>query len=511
MSVQVRAETSSVAEFTLPFVIRGKLIEGDEYVRNGNGFVLRMPDPARALNTYLATDARDTTDLYDLTIDEIVAFLAELGRRLDPDRNPYLAAAYELSVLTSRLPERVLRTIYTEQLRYFFRSDILLHAVDRRIGRRYLDGWVREHGPDGRRIRIRAYGARTVHVIAGNTPGVAGVTVTRNALTRSDALIKTPSNDPLTAVALARTMIDIDPFHPITKHLSVLHWPGGDERVEKRVFSNANIDKIVAWGGADAINNAAHYVGPGVELIALDPKSSVSLLGRSALDAGEGAREGARRLARDVGMYNQEGCVNSRVVYVETAGVSDPRRGLRQLAEGVYQEIQNLPAGYSAPVEHLPGQLRDELDAVELLGDPELIGHADGNGGVLISSDSRPVDFVERLGSRYVNLVPVRRFDEVLQGLKSAVQTVGVWPPSLKKRLLHPLALAGAQRIVLLGAATNPFGNQSIPQDGIEVLRRMCRWIVSEDEPGEPADDPSWAGGVHEPNDNVRRMSDLHA
>jgi hypothetical protein len=28
--------------------------------------------------------------------------------------------------------------------------------------------------------------------------------------------------------------------------------------------------------------------------------------------------------------------------------------------------------------------------------------------------------------------------------------------------------------------------NQAIPQDGIEVLRRMCRWIVDEGDPDEP-------------------------
>src|ERR1700739_3120704 len=60
---------------------------------------------------------------------------------------------------------------------------------------------------------------------------VSDITVLRSALTRSDVIIKAPSNDPLTAMAIARTLRDIAPDHPITKHLAVGYWKGGDEQV----------------------------------------------------------------------------------------------------------------------------------------------------------------------------------------------------------------------------------------------------------------------------------------
>jgi Acyl-CoA reductase (LuxC) len=306
--------------------------------------------------------------------------------------------------------------------------------------------------------------------------------VTRNALTRSDALIKTPSNDPLTAIALARTMIEMDSDHPVTRHLSVMHWLGGDERIEMQVFSSTSIDKIVAWGGAGAIENAARYVGPGVELVALDPKRSMSLLGARALDGDAGTREAAYLLSRDLGLYNQVGCVNARVAYVETEGVTDPQRQLRLLGQAVYESLQTLPLDYSAPVDRLDPRLSKELETASFMGEPEVIGKADGRGGVILSEESKPVDFSEILSGRYLNLVPVVDFSAVLASVTSTDQTVGVWPPMLKEEIAHTLALAGVQRIVSLGGATNPYGNQTIPQDGIEVLRRMCRWIINEDE-----------------------------
>ena len=64
---------------------------------------------------------------------------------------------------------------------------------------------------DGRELRIRAFGARALHVPAGNGGLVSAVTIIRNAITRSDAIIKAPSNDPLTAMAIARTLAEVAP------------------------------------------------------------------------------------------------------------------------------------------------------------------------------------------------------------------------------------------------------------------------------------------------------------
>ncbi len=64
-----------------------------------------------------------------------------------------------------------------------------------------------------------------------NAPSALGVV--RNAITRSNAIFKTPSNDPLTAAAIARTMIDMAPQHPQTKHRSVASWKGGGAAGER--------------------------------------------------------------------------------------------------------------------------------------------------------------------------------------------------------------------------------------------------------------------------------------
>jgi hypothetical protein len=479
--------------FEVPAIVRGTLVEGtDIRVPLTGDDAFCTPDPHRIVDRLVLRSRSELHDLYELSVDDIVEFLAGLGKHLNLDANEHLQRAFALSVKTSRLTERVLRTVYESQLEHFFRADVLREAVDRRIGP-YLESWVAERGVEDRPVRIRAFGCRAVHVVAGNSPGVSAITVTRNALTRGDAIIKSPSNDPLTAYAIARTMVDYAPDHPVTRHLSVLYWRGGDEVVERALYDQRAVDKVVAWGGGSLVESLSRSVGPGVELIVLGPKQSASLIGARALATEASRDEAGGLLARDVGLFDQEGCVNSRVAYVDITGVPDPLVKLHDLAERVWSGIQGLPDAYSNPAARLPASLTEHLRMAQLVGSPEVVGGATPAGGVVISGSGRKVDFAATLSCRYVNLVPVEGFSEVVNGFTSETQTVGVYPAALRAELRDELALAGVQRVVDLGHATNLFGNQTIPQDGIEVLRRLCRWVV--DEAG--ADGAGAVGAAH--------------
>src|SRR3546814_3819196 len=99
-----------------------------------------------------------------------------------------------------------------------------------------------------------------------------------NAISRSYAILKTPSNDPVTATAVARTMIDMDPDHPLTRHLSVAYWKDGDEEVEQFLYDPIGIEKIVAWGGLNGIKHLTRYLQPGLVLVTLDPTQSSTIL-----------------------------------------------------------------------------------------------------------------------------------------------------------------------------------------------------------------------------------------
>jgi hypothetical protein len=308
---------------------------------------------------------------------------------------------------------------------------------------------------------------------------VSAVTIMRNTLTRSDMIIKTPSNDPLTAVAIARTMIDMAPDHPITRHLSVGYWKGGDERIEAALYQPRFIEKIVAWGGMASIKHIAKYIQPGIDLITLDPKLSSTIIGKEAFESEERMREVARRTALDIGVNNQQACLNARVVYAQTgtdeAGIATANR----FGQLVYDAIQALPIHLSNPVRAVNPELAQELEGLRFARMLYRTYGGDGRGGVIVSQTDEPVEFSPLLNNRVANIVPVDDLEIPIRAVTAYTQTIGIYPAELVPVIRDRLAYHGAQRLVTLGFVATK-RTVAGPQDGIEPMRRMCKWILNE-------------------------------
>lgn len=467
----------STETITIPLIVRGKVIESDllSFGARAGGISFQAPDASKHLSK-LPANAQSLNDLYRLSLDEIIDFMAKVGAALDLETNTHLRAAFELSAVTSGMSRSILESLY-RGLPLSFSKATIAKLVETQIGREYLEGWVDHDVGNGRTVSVRAFGARTVHVIAGNSPGVAFLTVLRSAITRSDAIIKLPSNDPMTAIAILRTMIDIGPDHPVTKHLSAAYWKGGDERVEAALYQPRNIEKIVAWGGFASITHITKYLQPGIDLITLDPKHSGSIIGPEALESDASIADVAAKAALDIGAYNQELCANARVIYV-VCDEHDPAQmaKLDQLGAAILAEIGKLPPTISTPAKNVSAQLLDELAGIALQEDFFKLHQGEENAGaVIVSQFDEVVEFSDILANRTANLVPVASIAEAIKRINAASQTVGVYPDTLKVQIRDALAIQGAQHIVSLGKVTQlgSFG----PQDGLQIERRMLKWV----------------------------------
>lgn len=464
----------------VPLIIRGEVIEAADLEFGGrrNESRFSTPDVAQHVGR-LAIPASGLADQYQLRFADILDYLDELGSRLNLG-NPFIQQALQLSIETSGLTEGILRYSY-ETMGGLFRRGHVREIAERAIGIAHLDNWVETRLQNGCRVSKRAFGARTVHVVAGNIPAVSAATIVRNALTRGDALIKLPSNDPMTAAAIARTMIEMAPTHPLTRHLSVAYWKGGNTSVEELIYQPANIEKIVAWGGHASISHISKYIQPGIELVTLDPKLSSTIIGREAFNDDATMRYVAEQIAADACAYNQEGCGNARVVYVQSGTDESGLAAANLLGEYLWQSINGLPEAVSAPAGQLDPALKEELDALRISGGNwfKLIGGTNA-GGVIVSQLGEPVDFAASLCNRVVNLVPVDDLEVPIRSISSYTQTIGIYPEDLKLQLRDRLAIFGAQRLVTLGygCTASPFVYGV--QDSIEPLRRMCKWIVDE-------------------------------
>ena len=462
-------------------VLRGQVVETDliEFGGRGGDISFLAPDPHSIADRIPLASPRLMEDLYELSLEDILDYLAKLGSRLNVRTNDYLREARDYSYATAPTTKPIMDAFF-EHLEPMFDPDRVRAMADFTIGVPYLEGWV-EKDINGSKVGIRAYGARSLHIVAGNGPVLGALTILRGAVTRSDTIIKVPSNDPFTTGAIARTMVDMAPDHPVTRHLAVAYWRGGDEALESRIYQPHNIEKICAWGGFASVKHVTKYIQPGIELITLDPKRSAGIVGGEALESGEMMQEAANRIATDVGANNQTACANCRMVYVMCGTDEEGVEKLKELGKLTYQSLLKLPEALSTKPKRYDQELKNQVDMLRLSDDfYTVIGGEEGEGAILVSHTPDRVDFWEYLADRTVNLVPVDTLEEVLDVVDSYTQTVGVFPESLREVVRHRGALHGGQRFVALGYAFNGPGLVG-PQDGIEPMRRIVKWIISEE------------------------------
>jgi hypothetical protein len=405
----------------------------------------------------------------DVPLQEVIEFLVETGRRLDLEKNEHLATACANAARINHLPVDVSERLY-RGLGRFFRRELVEFEVRQGLGAD-VDGWSEIVRPSGSIMRIRPFPIRILHFLAGNAPGLAAVTLMRSCLSRGVHLLKLPSNDLFTAPAILLTMADIDPAHPLVRSHSAAYWRGGNEAVEREIFRTELFDTVVAWGGESAIRNVQTMTGPGLDLVALNPKVSISLVGKEAFADDETLSAATRAAALDVG--HQEACQDSRVQFVEGT-VEEVDRYSQRLVKHL-QAQASQEGGRPTP----PEILQTVADREAVGDDVRTWGRPDGSGMVIRSAAPLPIYPI----GRTVNVVPVRDLREATSYVDTRTQTVGVYPDTRRAAVRDAMCASGAQRIVALGASIGTEPPHGRPHDGFNVLHRMVRWVVEEERP----------------------------
>lgn len=464
------AEAKAESVLAAKHFVRGKLVEGDEVRHRSRDLGADFTTPAVDLDA-LITPRSEMPPLLDVKISEIVDFLAETGSRMSVKSNPYLQECLERVVATSPLPRRIIENLY-EEAPFFLRKEVLWSIVESSFSEpAQLDGWVKKTDCYGQKSSLRAFPPRMVHMLAGNSPSGCIASIVQGALCKAINLFKMPSSDPFTCVAILRTMAEVDPKHPLIKSMSAIYWRGGDERIEKMVYRPQFFDRIVAWGGGDAINNVIKYLGPGIQLVSFDPKSSISMIGRESFGSDESISQIAELAAEDITVFNQDACLASRFIFVEANG--EP---VEKFCAKLQERLGVDRATASAVGRLPPSDIREEVEVMQAMGDEFRVwGRFDGRGLVILSD--KPVDF--HPSGKTVNVVTVNSLSDAIRYVNVATQTIGVWPPERKPELRDRIASAGGQRLCRLGSAyKHTLGG---PHDAMYPMQRFVHWMKDED------------------------------
>jgi hypothetical protein len=488
LSFDVLHQASPAPAFGLEgaFVLREPAPQSE---RSTRFLVFPRPDP-RALVE--GDPSRLAATLHSLSFAEVLDFAASLREVLQAARAE-VQESVRLVGAGAYVDPAMLALVF-DVLPELFNPEGLAESVDRELGgdghrgREYLDGWVgvEADAPRGMTARfgdfavgfrlgarpfrpaVRATPTRQLHITAGNSPLLPLVSFIRGLSTKGACVVKSPAEASLATAVVGAAMRAVDPAHPITRHTSLLYWPGGDRSMEDALFAPGSFDRVVVWGAADTVASVRART-PLTKTVALNPRYGVSLIAESA---GELLEEAAARGSIDTLIWEQQACTASLVHYVEgdeAAAVRYARALAAALARWDEKRRRPLPRSLQGKIrllrrgEWVRGTWFENAVGGEL------------SSAVVVMPGS--VDLSLHPMSRLVVVKAVPRIADVAPTLSAAVASAGVFPEGAIPRLRDPLASVGVSSVLPLGEGERTY--PGIPHDGMRVLSELVNWTNS--------------------------------
>ena len=172
------------------------------------------------------------------------------------------------------------------------------------------------------------------HVIAGNTPLLAWVSVIRALLVRSASLVKLPSGPAAGWGRLfAESLADVSP--DLAGCVRLTQWTGGTHDLDGALCRGADI--VMAHGSDETLNALRSLCPPHTPFVGYGHRVSFAVV-----PEGQGTAEAALGLARDVLLCDQGGCLSPQAIFVEGSQDQNVAFGER-LAQALTQVASTYP------------------------------------------------------------------------------------------------------------------------------------------------------------------------
>ncbi|HVS14593.1 MAG TPA: acyl-CoA reductase [Thermoanaerobaculia bacterium] len=285
------------------------------------------------------------------------------------------------------------------------------------IGRGLLGASAEELFAHAAAAPVRERAPPALVVLSANLPGLAMQTVLPALALGRPLVLRSSTREPCFAPALLRALAAEEPA--LAHAFAALTGPHGDALEDTLL---AGCDPVLAYGGRRALDALRRRVAG--RLVELGPKLSLALVGGGAGD------DEISRLARDVALFDQRGCLSVQLVL----GPAPAERVARALVRGLDRQASSLPPG--APSLEESAAVARELDLARLRGDAVIPAAA---GAVVIEPADAPLRPAP--GGRVVRLRRVAGLDAVptlltpWSGLLQGVALAGIDPAQVEPAL----------------------------------------------------------------------------
>jgi hypothetical protein len=324
-------------------------------------------------------------------------------------------------------------------------------------GEKLLDLVAREIGPGD---PLGAAGASMVSgfdttavFLAGAIPMPTLLALVAPLALRSPVLAKVASRDPVTAHHVARSIAECDPL--LGQCVDCVEFTRGDGDSADALLM---ADCVVASGSDETVAAVGARVRPPRRLVTYGHRLSVSVLGSAAL-RGSRLLDAAARLALDVALWDQQGCLSPVAAYVVDASTDAADAFAEALAGALADVEERLPRG--AIDKATAARISQERADAELRGaaGARVAVHAGAGSSWTVVREDTPVVRPAPL-HRFVRVLPASDGAALIDALDSlgpylaaaAVEGFDAETPALARRL----ADLGASRICAFGAMQRP-------------------------------------------------------
>jgi len=291
----------------------------------------------------------------------------------------------------------------------------------------------------------------TATFLAGSIPMPTLLAFAAPLALRSPVVAKTAARDPLTACHIARSIADCDEL--LGRCVAAVEFAHDDAAKSDALLT---ADCVIATGSDATVAAISERARPLCRFVRYGHRLSVAAVGPDALHRSARA-DAARRLATDVALWDQLGCLSPVVVYAVGSDASSVDAFAEELA-GALQEIEErLPRGVVGKA--AAAQISQERAEAEMraAAGARVAVHAGARWTVIREDKARlrPAPL-----HRFVRVLPTRDSDELLSALaplRPHLAAVGLegFGGDLRS-VAKALAALGASRSCPLGEMQSP-------------------------------------------------------
>lgn len=247
-------------------------------------------------------------------------------------------------------------------------------------------------------------------------------------------------------------------------------WDGDDDAALLGDF-----DAVVAFGSDVTLDRIAAALPARVRFIAFGSKASAGYVAREALQSAAAAEAIARGAARDLVLYESEGCLSLHVLFVERAAPISPTRFATMLADAMRAAATAFPA---ATIDATTASRRATArDLATFRAGPERL-HSDPSGAHLAVLDP-PLEEPPLFLPRSVGIHSVDQPSEAAAYLeRHGISLEALAVTNSRPDLLELARCAGAARVASFGTLQAP--PLGVFHGGRPRIAEFVRWIVNE-------------------------------